>query len=189
MCDDDGCVVTVRWKEPFISCDGSVCRYVLTVTPPTCDCESSEDCMLVDNAAVYFVPGNETQYDIAVNGNMSLEYDVTVRADTCDSTVTLNDSAVTLTGDLSPVYNFNVSGTYNDIHKTQAEIGRGSEKELTSIRDQTQDLCLECKPLRYKSQTKVYLPALSYNCQVVLMNWSPALGTPLNMCHQNHVRS
>ena len=104
MCDDDGCVVTVRWKEPFISCDGSVSQYVLTVTPPTCDCESSEDCMLMADAAVYFVPGNETQYDIAVNGNMSLEYDVTVRADTCDNS---------LTGDQSPVYNVNISGIYN----------------------------------------------------------------------------
>ena len=104
MCDDDGCVVTVRWKEPFISCGGSVALYVLTVTPPTCDCESSEDCMLMDDAAVYFVPGNETQYDIAVNGNISLEYDVTVRADTCDNS---------LTGDQSPVYNINISGIYN----------------------------------------------------------------------------
>ena len=101
MCDDDGCVVTVRWKEPFISCGGSVTLYVLTVTPPTCDCESSEDCMLMDDAAVYFVPGNETQYDIAVNGNISLEYDVTVRADACDNS---------LTGDQSPVYNINISG-------------------------------------------------------------------------------
>ena len=57
VCDDDGCVVTVRWREPFISCDGSVSLYVLTVTPPTCDCESSEDCMLMDNAAVYLLPG------------------------------------------------------------------------------------------------------------------------------------
>ena len=103
MCDDDGCVVTVRWRELFISCDGSVSQYVLTVTPPTCDCDSSEDCMLMDNAAVYLLPGNETQYDIAVNGTMSLEYDVTVRADTCDNS---------LTGDISPVYNINLIGTY-----------------------------------------------------------------------------
>ena len=102
MCDDDGCVVTVRWREPFISCDGSVSQYVLTVTPPTCDCESLQNCKLMDNAAVYFMPGNETQYDIAVNGNISLEYDMTVRADTCDNS---------LTGDISPVYSINLIGT------------------------------------------------------------------------------
>ena len=102
MCDDDGCVVTVRWREPFISCSGSVSQYVLTVTPPTCDCESLQNCTLMDNVAVYFLPGNETQYDITVNGTMSLEYDVTVRADTCNNT---------LTGDLSPVYNINLTGT------------------------------------------------------------------------------
>ena len=107
MCDDDGCVVTVRWREPFISCSGSVSQYVLTVTPPTCDCESLQNCTLMDNVAVYFLPGNETQYDITVNGTMSLEYDVTVRADTCNNT---------LTGDLSPVYNINLTGIYIYIH-------------------------------------------------------------------------
>ena len=31
------------------------------------------------------------------------------------------------------------------------------------------------KPLSHKSQTKISLPIPSYNCQVVLLNWSPAL--------------
>ena len=75
--------------------------YVLTVTPSTCDCESSQNCTVMGDDAVYSLPGDETQYSITVNGAMSLEYEVTVRADTCDNT---------LTGDLSPVFIVNLTG-------------------------------------------------------------------------------
>ena len=88
MCDDNGCVVTVEWSEPFISCAGSVSQYVLSVTPPTCDCPSSLNCVVMDGRAVYTLSGSERQYDITVNRTMSPEYGVTVRADTCDNTLT-----------------------------------------------------------------------------------------------------
>ena len=87
-CDDNGCVVTVEWSEPFISCAGSVSQYVLSVTPPTCDCPSSPNCVVMDGRAVYTLSGSERQHNITVNRTMSPEYGVTVRADTCDNTLT-----------------------------------------------------------------------------------------------------
>jgi hypothetical protein len=42
--------------------------------------------MVVDNSAVYTIPGSETQYNVTVNG--SVEYSVTVRADTCGGNLT-----------------------------------------------------------------------------------------------------
>ena len=101
MCDDNGCVVTVEWSEPFISCAGSVSQYVLSVTPPTCDCPSSPNCVVMDGRAVYTLSGSERQHNITVNRTMSPEYGVTVRADTCDNT---------LTGDPSSEYNINLTG-------------------------------------------------------------------------------
>ena len=93
-CNDNGCVVTVEWSEPFISCAGSVSWYRLSVTPPTCDCVSPH-CMVVNDTAVYSLSGNDTYYHISINGTKSLVYNVTVRADTCDNT---------LTGELTSVY-------------------------------------------------------------------------------------
>ena len=101
VCDNNGCVVTVEWSEPFISCAGSVSQYVLSVTPPTCDCPSSLNCVVMDGRAVYTLSGSERQYDITVNRTMSPEYGVTVRADTCDNT---------LTGYPSSEYNINLTG-------------------------------------------------------------------------------
>ena len=76
-------MLTVEWSEPYISCDGSVSQYELSVTLPTCDCDSSPDCTVMDGTAVYTLSGRETQHDITVNEAMSLEYGVTIRADTC----------------------------------------------------------------------------------------------------------
>ena len=56
VCDDNGCVVTVEWSEPFISCAGSVSQYVLSVTPPTSECQSgsgSRACMLMTDQTQY----------------------------------------------------------------------------------------------------------------------------------------
>ena len=67
------CVVTLEWNEPFISCAGSVSQYVLTVTPPTSDCQSgSGDCVLMTD---------QTQYNLTVTVDQM--YNLTVRADTC----------------------------------------------------------------------------------------------------------
>ena len=101
VCDDNGCVVTVEWSEPFISSAGSVSQYVLSVTPPTCDCPSSPNCVVMDGRAVYTLSGSERQHNITVNRTMSPEYGVTVRADTCDNT---------LTGEPSSEYNINLTG-------------------------------------------------------------------------------
>ena len=101
VCDDNGCVVIVEWSEPFISCAGSVSQYVLSVTPPTCDCPSSPNCVVMDGRAVYTLSGSERQHNITVNRTMSPEYGVTVRADTCDNT---------LTGEPSSEYNINLTG-------------------------------------------------------------------------------
>ena len=67
------CVVTLEWNEPFISCAGSVSQYMLTVTPPTSDCQSgSGDCVLMSD---------QTQYNLTVTVDQI--YSLTVRADTC----------------------------------------------------------------------------------------------------------
>ena len=74
----DECVVNVVWSEPFISCSGSVSQYVLSVTPPTSDCGSgSEDCVLVTD---------QTHYDLTLTVDQT--YNLTIRADTCNNTLT-----------------------------------------------------------------------------------------------------
>ena len=72
----DECVVNVVWSESFISCSGSVSQYVLSVTPPTSDC-GSEDCVLVTD---------QTHYDLTLTVDQT--YNLTVRADTCNNTLT-----------------------------------------------------------------------------------------------------
>ena len=68
---DDGCVVTVTWSEPVISCGGSVSQYVLSVTPPTPDDQpGSRDSEFRTN---------ETQFNL--NVSVDVTYNVTVRAD------------------------------------------------------------------------------------------------------------
>ena len=54
-----GCTVRVEWSEPFVSCGGAVSQYVLTVTPPTSDCQSSPDCSLTTDgsSSVITTPG------------------------------------------------------------------------------------------------------------------------------------
>ena len=58
-------------------------QYVLTVTPPTSDCQSSTNCS--DVSSVVTVPGTQTTYTINVTGN---ETQISVRADTCDNRLT-----------------------------------------------------------------------------------------------------
>ena len=53
---DDGCVVTVEWSEPVISCGGSVSQYVLSVTPPTPDGSGDSEFRT-----------NETQFNLTVS--------------------------------------------------------------------------------------------------------------------------
>ncbi|CAI8023823.1 hypothetical protein GBAR_LOCUS13904 [Geodia barretti] len=96
--NNDGCTLDVSWSEPVISCGGSVSQYVLTVTPPTSDCQSSGDCMVMDGSSVITTPGTQTQYSLTVT---SQDYDITVRADTCGGS---------LTGDTSSLYNINLTG-------------------------------------------------------------------------------
>ena len=75
-------------------------QYVLTVTPPTSDCQSSPDCSLTTDgsSSVVTVPGTQTAYSLSVT---SQNYDITLRADTCSGS---------LTGDTSSVYNVNLTG-------------------------------------------------------------------------------
>jgi hypothetical protein len=100
------CVASVEWSEAIVSCGGSVSRYVLTLTPPTSDCQSSGDCMVMDGSSVITTPGTQTQYSLTVT---SQDYDITVRADTCGGS---------LTGDSSSVYNLNMKDlgcTFGDV--------------------------------------------------------------------------
>ena len=102
VCGGDGCSLTVVWSEVSVTCGGSVSGYVLTVTPPTSDCQSSPHCVMVDDSSVYTLSGNETQRIINVNGSQSLVYDMTVRAETCDGR---------LAGNLSETYTTNLTCT------------------------------------------------------------------------------
>ena len=84
VCDDNGCEVTVEWSEPFISSADSVSQYVLSVTPPTSECQSGSDsrpCMLMTD---------QTLYKLTLA--MDQMYTITVRADTCDNTLTGDSS-------------------------------------------------------------------------------------------------
>ena len=73
---------------------------LLSVTPPTSDCQSSPDCSLTTDgsSSVITAPGTQTAYSLSVT---SLNYDITLRADTCSGS---------LTGDTSSVYNVNLTG-------------------------------------------------------------------------------
>ena len=75
-------------------------QYVLTVTPPTSDCQSSPDCSLTTDgsSSVVTAPGTQTAYSLSVT---SQSYDITLRADTCSGS---------LTGGISSVYNVNLTG-------------------------------------------------------------------------------
>ena len=94
---EEECVVNVEWSEAFVSCGGSLSQYVLSVTPPTPDCQSSPDCVIVTSSSQYTIPGSETQYSLTVG---TLDYDITVRADVCDGSMTAESS----------VYNVNLTG-------------------------------------------------------------------------------
>ena len=54
------CMVHVRWSEPYVSCGGSVSHYVLSVTPPTPDCESGSG----GSGSEFMI--NETHYNLTV---------------------------------------------------------------------------------------------------------------------------
>ena len=73
---DDGCVVTVEWSEPVVSCGGSVSQYVLSVTPPTPDGSGDSE-----------FSTNETQFNL--NVSVDVTYTLTVRAnDSCENSKT-----------------------------------------------------------------------------------------------------
>ena len=73
---DDGCMVTVEWSEPVISCNGSVSQYVLFVTPPTFDDQPGSE-----------FSTNETQFNLTVS--VDVTYTLTVRAnDRCGNSRT-----------------------------------------------------------------------------------------------------
>ena len=97
---EEECVVNVEWSEAFVSCGGSLSQYVLSVTPPTPDCQSSLDCVVRTSSSQYTIPGSETQYSLTVG---TLDYDITVRADVCDGSMTAESSVynVNLTGELT----------------------------------------------------------------------------------------
>ena len=73
---DDGCVVTVEWSEPVISCGGSVSQYVLSVTPPTPDYQTDPEFRTT-----------ETRFNLTVS--VDVTYTLTVRAnDSCGNSRT-----------------------------------------------------------------------------------------------------
>ena len=97
---EEECVVNVEWSEAFVSCGGSLSQYVLSVTPPTPDCQSSPDCVVRTSSSQYTIPGSETQYSLTVG---TLDYDITIRTDVCDGSMTAESSVynVNLTGELT----------------------------------------------------------------------------------------
>ena len=97
--NDYSCILNVEWSEAFVSCGGSVSQYVLSVTPPTSDCQSSPECEVMDgSSSVYNRSCTETQYSLTV---ATQEYDITVRAEACAGSLTAESSVYTvnLTGD------------------------------------------------------------------------------------------
>ena len=123
---EEECVVNVEWSEAFVSCGGSLSQYVLSVTPPTPDCQSSPDCVIVTSSSQYTIPGSETQYSLTVG---TLDYDITVRADVCDGSMTAESS----------VYNVNLTGEIDIVHRAVC-----SHRETAAVR-----ICLyrECNIL------------------------------------------
>ena len=95
------CVVSVEWSEAFVSCSDSVSQYVLSVTPPTSNCQSIQDCVVMDGSSVYTRPGTETQYSLTL---ASQDYDITVTASTCGGS---------LTGNISSPYSVNLTGIHS----------------------------------------------------------------------------
>ena len=77
--------MSVEWSEAIISCNGSVSQYVLSVTPPTSDCQS--------NCASEFMT-DQTQYNMTLAANVT--YNITLRADACDSTGNYSDTSIEL---------------------------------------------------------------------------------------------
>ena len=76
---DDGCVVTVEWSEPVISCGGSVSQYLLSVALLTPDDQPGSG----DSE----FRTNETQFNL--NVSVDVTYILTVRAnDTCGNSRT-----------------------------------------------------------------------------------------------------
>ena len=84
-------MVSVEWSEAVVSCGGSVSQYVLTLTPPTSDCQSgSNNCELVTD---------RTRLDLTLSENNN--YSLTVRPDTCGNAVQRPESiplSISLTG-------------------------------------------------------------------------------------------
>ena len=71
LCDNTACMVNVRWSEPFVSCGGSVSHYVLSVTPPTSDCQSGSD-----SGSDFMTTA--THYDLTVTANQTYILNISV---------------------------------------------------------------------------------------------------------------
>ena len=110
---ETGCTLDVSWSEPVISCGGSVSQYVLTVTPPTSDFQSSGDCVVMDGSSVITTPGTQTQYTFNVNVSQS---DIAVRADTCDGSLTGNVSSTNTANITGASINIRLIITHHNSH-------------------------------------------------------------------------
>ena len=65
-------MVHVRWSEPFVSCGGSVSHYMLSVTPPTRDCQSGS----VHPGSEFMT--TETQYNLTVTAEQIYSLNISV---------------------------------------------------------------------------------------------------------------
>ena len=72
VCDNTACMVHVRWSEPFVSCGGSVSHYMLSVTPPTYDCQSGSGHSGSEFMTI------ETQYTLTVTANQTYNFNISV---------------------------------------------------------------------------------------------------------------
>ena len=86
------CRLSVEWSETIVSCGGNV-TYNLTVTPCL---TGSGDCDMKTFSGL-----EENQLSFAVNGSVSLEYELTVNTVTCGNMTT------------SPVYRVDLSGVFS----------------------------------------------------------------------------
>ena len=79
-------MVSVEWSEAIVSCAGSVSQYVLSVTPPTSDCQSGlEGCQFMTN--------NMIQFNLTLSVNQTYSFNVTAQQyETCNGSIVGNDS-------------------------------------------------------------------------------------------------
>ena len=85
--EENVCELNLKWSEAIVSCGGSV-SYTVTVAPCLSgDCNDST------------ISGVDTEHSVAVNGSVELEYELTLRTETCNGRMMTNNSiSVNLTG-------------------------------------------------------------------------------------------